>query len=196
MTFIVPVVEGHGEVEAVPVLLHRMVETANPGRLIKVNHPIRIKAGAFLNDSDYFKKYIILASSKAAQAGGFVFILLDCEDDCPAILGPKILRRARAIRDDITYIVVLAYREFESWFLAAARSLRGMYGLPGDLEPPVDVEAIRGAKGWLERQMDRSYDETTHQLEFSKRFDLQQARSNDSFNHCYERISAALTAAS
>lgn len=188
MVHVVPIVEGHGEVEAVPALLHRMADIASPGLAMKVNHPIRVKSGSFLRDNAYFTKQVILASAKAAQSRGFVLVLLDCEDDCPAIVGPSLLQKARTVRDDVPYVVVLAYREYESWFLASARSLRGMYGLPHDLEPPPEVEGIRNAKGWLQQRMDRKYDETTHQLEFTRRFDLDQARTNRSFGRFYERI--------
>lgn len=135
MPYIAPIVEGHGEVEAVPALLHRIALEA-PNHALRVNAPIRVKAGSFLNDGTYFRKQIILAAAKAAQAAGFVLIILDCEDHCPATLGPSLLERARTIRNDVSYLVVLAYREYESWFLAAARSLRGMRGLAEDLDPP------------------------------------------------------------
>lgn len=188
MVHVVPIVEGYGEVEAVPVLLRRIAEMTYPGPLLKINHPIRVKIGSFLKDVEYFKKQVTLAAAKAAQSGGFVLILLDCEDDCPAVLGPQILEDAKAVRNDMNYVVVLAYREYESWFLASAPSLRGIYGFPLDLEPPADVEAIRDAKGWLGSRMDRKYDVTTHQLEFTNRFDISEARTNKSFNRCFERI--------
>ena len=189
MFHVVPIVEGYGEVEAVPILLRRIAEMTCLGLLLKINHPIRVKVGSFLNDDGYFKKQITLTAAKAAQSGGFVLILLDCEDSCPAILGPKTLEKAKTVRSDVNYVVVLAYREYESWFLASASSLRGIYGFPLDLEPPTDVEAIRDAKGWLGSRMDRKYDVATHQLEFTIRFDISKARTNKSFNRCFERIS-------
>jgi len=190
--YIAPIVEGHGEVEAVPALLHRIAQGETPNITRRVNFPIRVKAGSFLNDDAYFRKQIILAAAKAAQANGFVLILLDCEDACPATRGPSILSRAQAIREDVGYLVVLAYREYESWFLAAARSLRGIRGLPEDLEPPDRIEGVRNAKDWLGKRMAIPYDPVVHQLEFSRRFDLQQARANASFNRFYDRISTTL----
>lgn len=192
MPYIAPIVEGHGEVVAVPALLHRIVQGETPNITLRVNAPIRVKAGAFLNDDTYFRKHIILAAAKAAQANGFVFILLDCEDDCPATAAPSLLGRARVIRGDVGYLVVLAYREYESWFLAAARSLRGIRGLPEHLEPPERIEGVRNAKGWLGKRMAVPYDPVVHQLEFSRRFDLQQARANASFNRFCDRISTTL----
>jgi len=95
-----------------PALIHRIARVAAlEGRLL-VSPPVRVKSGFFLNDEDYFRKQIALASAKAAQEDGTVLILLDCEDDCPGTLGPDLLRRAQAVRADIEIIVALAHREF------------------------------------------------------------------------------------
>lgn len=95
---IVPIVEGHGEVEALPLLIRRVFEEFHPGVYPIVNPPSRVKAGSFLNNHDYFKKYIELAAAKAAQGGGVVVILLDCEDQCPGTLGPRLLAEAQGVR--------------------------------------------------------------------------------------------------
>lgn len=192
MAYVASIVEGHGEVDALPTLLRRISQAEAPGQQLDVNQPIRIKAGSYLNDGDYFRRYTLLAAAKASQSDGFVLILLDCDDDCPAQLGPKLLARAQGVRDDVSYLVVLAYREFESWFLAAARSLRGHRGLPVDLEPPQSPDDIRNAKGWLGDRMERPYDPVTHQIEFCRVFDLHQARSNPSFSRFYSRVAALL----
>ncbi len=194
LPYIAPIVEGHGEIEAVPALLHRIAQAAVPGCKLQVNPPLRVKAGSFLNDKEYFHKQIVLAAAKARQDHGLVLILLDCEDACPGELGPSLLKRAREVCDDVSYLVVLAYREYESWFLAAAQSLRGLRGLPTDLEPP-DSEGIRDAKGWLSKRMAEPYDALTHQLEFSRKFSFEQALVNRSFNRFYERLKTALTEA-
>ena len=75
MVHVVPIVEGHGEVEAVPALPHRMADIASPGLAMKVNHPIRVKSGSFLRDNAYFNKQVLLASAKAAQPRGFILVL-------------------------------------------------------------------------------------------------------------------------
>jgi hypothetical protein len=187
---IVSIVEGHGESEAVPLLLRRIVGEAGASSLPTVNPPVRIKAGSFLRDQDYFAKYIALAAAKAAQGNGAVLILLDCEDDCPAELGPRLAERARMVRNDVPFIVVLARREFETWFLAAAESLRGCCGLPADLEAPSDPESIRGAKEWLGDRMPEPYDPITHQVKFVARLNLREAARNSSFARLVKKIAA------
>jgi hypothetical protein len=189
MKFLAPIVEGHGEVEAVPILLHRIASAVEPNNPIRVNRPIRVKAGSFLNDAGYFEKYVTLASGKAAQENGSVLMILDCEDQCPAHLGPRLLAQAQAVRLDANYFVVLASREYESWFLAAAASLSGINGLPNQLVSPANAEEIRDAKGWLGKQMTGRYDPITHQSEFTREFDLEQACANHSFARLYRFVS-------
>ena len=179
--FFSPIVEGHGEVEALPILIRRIFTENAADAFPIVNPPIRVKSGSFLNDPGYFRKYVTLAAAKAAQAGGEILILLDCEDDCPAELGPSLQARANDVRGDVVTHVVLAYREYETWFLAAAESLRGRSGLPEDLNPPPDAEAIRGAKEWLGQRMATPYDPIIHQAAFTTHFDMTQASAIPSF---------------
>lgn len=194
MPAFVPIVEGHGEVHAVPLLLRRILgEGAGQAAAISVNPPIRVKAGSFLNDSQYFRRYVSLAAEKARQAAGVVLILLDCEDDCAAELGPRLLARAGAECADVSTLVCLAVREYEAWFLASARSLRGQGGLPVDLEPPADAEGIRDAKGWLSQHMPGKYDPVVHQAAFTRAFDLDAARHGSrSFARLFDRVSATI----
>jgi len=186
MVFLAPIVEGHGEIEAVPTLLRRIAKECNG--TVQINNPIRVKSGSFLNNNDYFSRMVSLAAAKAAQNTGFVLILLDCDDECPAVLGPRILERARNVRGDVGIIVVLLYREYETIFLTAAASLRGHFGLPPNLQPPADPTSIRNAKGWLGNYMDVAYDPILHQRELSRLFDMTQAKQNHSFNRFYNII--------
>lgn len=180
--FIAPIVEGKGEVEAVPKLLQRLYRQGRRHGFLRVNPAIRIKAGSFLSDEDYFRRYVELASRKAqGQPRGHVLILLDCEDDCAGKLGPRLLARARKVHPEIPFTVILAHREFETWFLAAASSLRSVGGLPADLEAPTDSEAIRGAKEWLAARMPNGYDAPNHQPLFTEFFSFAQAAAVPSF---------------
>ncbi len=188
MIVFVPIVEGQGEVQAVPNLLYRIAQSVRQDAIIRVNPPIRVKASSFLRDPGYFERQIALAGAKAAQSHGVVLILLDCEDDCPAIIGPDLLQKAQALRSDVGFVVCLAYREYESWFITAARSLQGCAGLSADLQPPTDPEQIRGAKEWLSRQMPYPYDPIIHQLDLTRAFDLQEAQANRSFRRLLHKI--------
>lgn len=137
-----------------------------------------------------------LAAAKARQeAAGHVLILLDCEDDCPARFGPRLLDQARAVAPDVNIIVALAHREYETWFMAAAESLRGVEGMSGAVGRPADPEATRDAKGWLGRHLPHGYDPISHQLAFTHAFDLDAARTIASFDRLYRKIASLLPVA-
>lgn len=192
--FIAPIVEGHGEVQALPILLRRLATELAPQVDLQLNPALRVKAASFLDEggSGYFEKYIELAARKAKPwPKSCVLILLDCEDFCPAKLGPKILKRAATCRSDLTFLVILAHREYETWFLAAAESLRGVGGLAADLNSPANFESIRNAKGWLSERMSSSY-EPDHQPQMTAIFDFEQAKRAKSFNRGFEKLRAFL----
>jgi hypothetical protein len=131
-----------------------------------------------------------LAANKLQGRGGIV-VINDCDDGCPAKEGPALLKRAVLARNDLPVSVILAKKEFEAWFLAAAESLRDRRGLPNNLVPPENPESIRGAKEWLSDKMPpgKSYAETTDQPAFTAVFDMNAARrAADSFDKCYREI--------
>ena len=182
------IVEGHGEVEAVPILIRRIAKRLYPELQVVTPPPIRVPRDKVVKAGE-LELRVELAARKISSQGA-ILILLDSDDDCPAQLGPALLRRALQARNDLPIAVVLAKHEFESWFLAAAESLQGQRGLRNNLLPPNNPEAIRGAKGWLSQQMDsdRRYSPRLDQPGLTDRFDLDQARQADSFDKCYRDI--------
>ncbi len=178
------VVEGHGEVEALPILLRRLVAEIAPHAQVEIPKPIRQPRGSLINKPGELERAVGLAALRARPKGA-VLIVIDSEGDCPAQLAPALHRRAEAASMGLPVGVVLPQREFEAWFLAAAESLRGVRGLPPGLARPVDPERINGAKEWLKSRMaTHSYSETIDQPAIASRFDLQQARSAPSFEKC------------
>jgi hypothetical protein len=193
MPRIAAIVEGHGECEAVPILVRRIARTLDPA-LAPVVHPVIRVPGSKLVKQGEIERAIELAARKNSGQGG-IFVLLDCDDGCPAEQGPSLLRRAIQARPDLPLAVVFAKREFEAWFLAAAESLRGHRGLPADLTGPPDPEAIRGAKEWLQNRMPprQGYAESSDQPALTALFDLNAARRADSFDKCHREISRLLS---
>ena len=183
------IVEGQGEVAAVPVLIRRIAAERYSEMVIDIHRPIRVKRTQVVQP-DQLEHEVELAVQRIG-GNGAIFIILDSDDDCPAELGPALLRRASQVRSDLPIAVVLAKHEFEAWFLAAAESLRGQRGLKDDLDSPNDPEAIRDAKGWLSKRMEdsRTYRETRDQPALAALFDITQARqAADSFDKCYRDI--------
>ena len=172
---IVSIVEGDGEVIALPVLLRRLWMWRSPHATIEIARPIRVRRNAFLQRSDEFRRMLLLAAAKAG-ANGAVLVLLDADDDCPAKLGPTILQRARSIRPEMPMAAVIANREYEAWFIAAAASLQGVRGFAWDGIAPVDPDLPRNAKGWMrERVTGARYSPVSDQAAFSERLDLHAA---------------------
>lgn len=134
----------------------------------------------------------VRGAANEAGPDGRIFILIDADDVCPATMGPRLQERAEQARPDRVSGVVLAKFELESWFLAAGISLRGVRDLPMDLEAPADPESIRDAKGWLGKQMNRTYSETLDQPALAAQFDLAQARAAPSFDKCYRELTRLL----
>lgn len=185
------IVEGHGEVSSVPVLIRRIAAEGGSTATLNVPSPIRVPAGK-LRRAGELERYVELAARKAGPDGG-VLVLLDADDDddCPARLGPELLARCMAKRGDIAISVVLAKREFESWFLAAAASVAGKRGLVADLIGPPDAEEVRGAKEWLRRHMSpgSSYAPTQDQPALTALFDIGAARAaSPSFDKCHREV--------
>lgn len=173
---IAPITEGEGEDEAIRVLLGRVIFEIDPWLYVHVRRPLR-RPKDHLKNRDGLVRAIESVSRQLSGVGA-VFVLIDADKDCPATLGPELLRWAQAARSDIPISVVVAKVEYEAWFLAAAESLRGHRGLPPDLEPPPEPEAISGAKEWLSLHMPRSepYGPTSHRASFSTAMDLEAAR--------------------
>lgn len=187
------IVEGHGEVEAVPILIRRVAARIDPALSIPVRRPLRVSRSQLLRDGET-ERTVGLAARHVGRQGG-ILVLLDSDDDCPAELGPRLLDRARKARSDLPIGVVLAKREFEGWFLASAESLRRRRGLPDDLAPPPDPESVRGAKEWIARHMTggAAYSETLDQPALTATFDLDQAAArSDSFEKCLREITGLI----
>ena len=138
------IVEGESEVATVPLLIRRIAANLYPELPIVVPPPIRRPRNKIVKENELERAVEFVARQVGGQ--GAIFIILDSDDDCPAQLGPELLHRASQTRSDLPIAVVLAKREFETWFLAAAESLRGQRGLGNDIHSPNDPEAIRGAK--------------------------------------------------
>ncbi len=186
------IVEGHGECEAVPILIRRVALEIDPTFAPQVLPPLRVHASRLVKQGE-LERAVEFAARKLQGRGG-ILVLLDCDvlGCCPARTGPELLARARAARSDVIVSVVLAKREFEAWLLAAAESLSGKRGLPNSLAGPTDPESIRDAKGWLSERKPQGYAETADQPALTAVFDMQAARRADSFDKCYREIESML----
>ncbi len=190
------IVSGQGDVDAIPVLIHRIAREIIPDVLVSL-HPVLRVPESHLLEKGGLEREVERAARKMRGRGG-ILILLDCDRDggCPAREGPALTQRASHARSDMQISVVLAKKEYEAWFIASAESLRGQCGLSAELVAASNPENIRGAKEWLSRHMpqNRRYSETRDQRKLTEIFDMQAARRADSFDKCYREIVRLLTA--
>jgi hypothetical protein len=175
MSVVVPIVEGHSEVESVPVLLRRLLYRSQIfADQIEVDRPIRVHRYKVVKENR-LERAIGLAALRGCDA---VLVLLDANGDCPAELGPELLERARQASCDIPVWVVIAKAELESWFVGSIESLRGERGIAESAAPPAEPEGVRGAKEWLSQRMpdNQPYLEVDDQPALAEQFDLERTR--------------------
>lgn len=170
-----PIVEGYGEVAAVPILLRRLRDYAG-SFTVDVLPPIRQSRSQLVQKLS-LQKVVELACLKAECAA--ILILFDSDDDCPKDRAMEIQQWASEVSRSVPCAVVMAVKEYEAWFLATIESLRGKKGIGQKAVSPSNPEAIRGAKEAIEYFMPSgfSYKETTDQPAFTAVFDIPMAFS-------------------
>ena len=185
-----PVVEGYGEVQAVPELLRRLINEAQSWD-IKVGNPIRWTRSAMATEEGVVRA-VTLARTKP-DCGG-ILLLFDSDDDCPAELGPRVQGWATGASGGVPCAVCIAHREYEAWFLATADSLRWHKAMKPDAMPHPTPECPRDAKSKLERSyMTTNYKETKHQVAFSSQMCLADAfRRSRSFRKLVTSVGALM----
>jgi hypothetical protein len=173
---IVPIVEGRGEVDAVPILLRAWLRFRRY-RNVEVHPDGPIYAGgkgniAAAHDRIFgrgVEHYVRLAWLRRPDV---ILVLLDADEDCPATIAAALLARARTqVAPDCPLGVVVANREYEAWFLAAfpsapfrqAIEAQGFRLKQRSLPRGMDVEAIADCKARIETLIDLRYRPTIHQ---------------------------------
>lgn len=168
-----PIVEGHGEVYAVPELLRRLqAEIGFYG--FQIGRPIRRKRSE-LSTEEQVRRSVRLALGTPECAG--ILILFDSDDACPKEFGPAVQEWAQAEAGAIRCEVVLAHREYEAWFISALEPFRGFRGVSMDATSHPQPETVRDCKGALEERMKAgsSYSPRVDQAAFTAKLDLRHA---------------------
>ncbi len=189
---VAPIVEGHGEVQSVRILLQRIWHEMLNGEHVEVLKPIR-QPRSRLIQREHLTRAVNLAARKLLNdpRPGYqemVLILLDGNDGPVCTLGPQLFKWAAAARPDVDVVCVPANKEYETWFVAAAGSLAADLGLTPDTQLPDRPEESRQGKLWIQSHVP-SYQETVDQARLTAHMDLNEARERSpSFDKLYREL--------
>lgn len=188
-----PIVEGHGDVEAVPVLVRRLIEEAGTYK-VQVGAPIRRRRHDLVREEPLKRSAQLARRQRGCSS---ILIVLDADNDCPAELAPTLEHWTSYAAPDVPCRVVMPCREYEAWFLAGIVGLRGCRGIVPEAEFEGEPEGPRGAKAALERLVEPggSYLPTVDQAALSARIDLASAhRRSRSFRKLIKAFGDLATA--
>jgi Domain of unknown function (DUF4276) len=191
-----PIVEGHGEESALPVLLRRIAGERfgiwNPPIL----KPGRYSANQLLRREDSIwvaGPGLVKAAGHARNEGATaLLVLLDADDFCAKSVSESVAPALSGATGFDIARIVFAVREYEAWLLASAETLQ-----VGALAYPNDPEQPRDAKGTLERHLGLAfpYNAKTDQPAFSAKVNLslchQRSRSFRKLTKDFKELLAA-----
>ncbi|MEN9579417.1 MAG: hypothetical protein RJA70_2426 [Pseudomonadota bacterium] len=184
---LVCVVEGKGEVQALPNLCSRIAHylgvtkdqwvMADPikyprSRLVDERQPTPNRSPR----TDLVEKAVELACREGADG---IVLICDADDDCAAVWGPQ---AATLVSSRLKGGAVMVEREYEAWLLAAFQN-----------QPTWQkkaIQSLRDAKGPL-KSVVPGYKPSTHQLELTRRIDVGRLRDlSDSFDKLVRTLAA------
>lgn len=174
---IAPIVEGDGEVVAVPILLRRLIPHLCADAFAEILRPIRQPRDRLVHNKDEcLKNSILLAAAKLKQldverAASLILGLCDADDDCVKTLAEQMGAVGSAAASQHSVSTILAVQEYETWFVGAAESLDRFLHLTR--EPPENPELSGSKKRWVEdRFKGTKYSETVDQARMTAEMDL------------------------
>lgn len=174
MPRIVPIVEGDGEVEAVPLLLGKLVAGMGRPEIGISSPPLNAGSCSNLTKPGGLERFVQNAALRPHC--GAILVLMDADKGCPLKIAEEFVSRINTLGTKFPVVVVIAKCEYEAWFLAsldsiAGKGLEGRAGLPlGTAYADTDVETLVGVKGWLSRHIpgSRRYKETFDQAPMTR----------------------------
>jgi hypothetical protein len=172
------IVEGRGEVEAIPCLCLRVRNHLQAWSWLVDPQPVRRSRSLLVDErqpsphrpprEDELERAVELAVRRPADA---VLVMCDSDDDCPAVWGPPATRLvARRTRG----AAIMPVREYEAWLLASHLRSATLEGRR--------LDQVRDAKGKLSKLVN-GYTPTVHQRRLTEQMDLDVVRMfSDSFD--------------
>jgi len=199
---IIPIVEGHGEVHAVPELIRRVLINLDEYQ-IQVTRPKRLKRCRIDDDLPRMLDY----AAKDPRCAAIV-VMVDADEECAQELAQKISKIARIRNISLPVATVCPNAEYETWLIASIDSIKGrpigQRGATIELGAtcPEDVETISDAKKWLSDRMPKhfTYKPGQDQIALTTMMDLslasERSRSFRRLRHAVEEVVAGIRTSS
>jgi hypothetical protein len=188
---IIIIVEGPGEIDAVPILLRRLLlERQNYD--VTIQSPINAHGLGNLTTEKGLEKFLTLALKRPSCSG--ILIMVDADVDCAKQIAEELAGRARNHNPHVATVIVAAKYRYENWFLASTETLGGKRGLAADLPIVTEPERIPDAKRWItnHKSQGRTYKETLDQAPLSQLIDIklvsQRSRSFRRLVHAVDEL--------
>jgi hypothetical protein len=191
---ILTIVEGDGDLAAVPMLVRRILHETLQVYDVQVLRPQ--KRGEWPRVKREFDRFYQVARLDAAP---ILWVLdFDC-DDCVDVEAESRWARERARELDPAGRLELAFmvKEYESLFLAEQSCVRKSFSsLPADAKFPADPERVRDAKGWISENLPKgvAYKPAVDQARLTAMLDLtrlaERSPSFVRFQNCIKNLLA------
>ncbi len=209
MPVIQPIVEGPGDVTAVPVLLRRILHEHLHLTRWQVANPINAQGCGNLLRPGGVERFVQRAQMEPGCTAILVLIDGDAANNLPSAQRPAntcppgfadwLAQRIRRVNPRLPVVIVIARWEYEAWFLAsieaiAAHRRGGMPGLSPSARYEGDPENYPDPKAWINARLSRGYryTETRDQVNMTRWIDLQitqqRARSFRRLVHAVQQI--------
>ncbi|MBN1317035.1 MAG: DUF4276 family protein [Anaerolineales bacterium] len=204
MLTLVPIIEGDGEVSALPLLLRRLFLEVYQVYDVRIVRPKNAHGCGNLTATDQIERFVTYALLEPECDGVLVLIDNDAarglvernflDDDCAPAFAHYLAERVRAIHPTKPVAIVVARWEYEAWFLASLETVGAIVDLPEGTLYEGEVESERSAKGWIGRRLPpgRRYSETRDQARMTAYLDLESAsrrsRSFRRLRHALEQL--------
>jgi len=182
MRRLVCIVEGKGEVQALPNLCARILVALSAHQWFVDKEPIRRPRSKLVDErvkspkrpcrEEEVRKALEIAAARHPDA---ILVTCDADDDCPRIWAESVVSTSVPSRPTAA---VMAVREFEAWLLWS-RSDSELKAVKA-----TDPDRIRNAKGKLEALV-AGYNPTTQQLALTRQIDIQRLRQR---SHSFDKL--------
>ena len=181
MRRLLPMVEGHGEDRAVPLLIRRILEAQG---IYDVELLSAQRKGEYPTVVRDFNK--LFQAATLVKAPILWVMDFDSKDyDCPVKEAQHLLARAETLRPGWPIKIAFLVKEYETLFLIDEAATRKVFpDIPAKMPFPKNPESIRGAKEWLSKarpDAGKAYKPMVDQAKITAHLDLDllRARSSD-----------------